>query len=95
MFFAMDTQTQLFLFSTIVLGSFFLANAMHGVLGPDGFGIFGNMIVIVAGFVIGLWLGRYYGFSIRDFEIGVIAGLVGSFLSLLTLSVTKALLNRF
>ena len=38
MFFAMDTQTQLFLFTTIVLASFFLANAMHGVLGQDGFG---------------------------------------------------------
>ena len=106
MFFFMDTQTQLFLFTSILLCSFFLANAMHGVLGKDGFGVIGNLIVIATGFYIGLWLGRYYGLSIRDFEIGVepgdqpgceigvLAGLTGSFMSLLSLSVMKALLNR-
>jgi hypothetical protein len=95
MFFFMDTQAQLFLFTSILLCSFFLASAMHGVLGKDGFGVIGNMLVIATGFYIGLWLGRYYGFSIRNFEIGVLAGLVGSFMSLLTLSVMKALLNKF
>ena len=94
MFFFMDTQTQLFLFTSILLCSFFLANAMHGVLGQDGFGVIGNLIVIATGFYIGLWLGRYYGLSIRIFEIGVLAGLTGSFMSLLSLSVMKALLNR-
>ena len=52
------------------------------------------MLIIAAGFLIGLWFGRYYGFSVRNFEIGVIAGLFGSFVSLLMLSVMKALMNR-
>jgi hypothetical protein len=92
--FFLDTQTELFLFTTIVLGSFFLATAMNGVLGVDGFGVYGNMAVIVAGFFVGLWFGRYYGYSVMTFRIGVIAGLVGSFVSLLVLCVLKALLNR-
>lgn len=95
MFFFMDTQVQLYLFTSILLCSFFLASAMNGVLGRDGFGVIGNMVVIATGFYLGLWLGRYYGFSIRNFEVGVLVGLVGSFLSLLSLSVMKALLNRF
>ena len=95
MFFFMDTQTQLFLFTSILLCSFFLASAMHGVLGRDGFGVIGNLIVITTGFYLGLWLGRYYGLSVRNFEIGVLAGLAGSFLSLLSLTVMKAFLSRF
>ena len=94
MFFVMDTQTQLFLFTTIVLGSFFLGNAMDGVLGNDGFGIFGNMVIIVAGFLVGLWFGKYYGYSVTTFRIGVIAGLIGSFTCLLSLCVVKSILNR-
>lgn len=94
MFFVMDTQTQLFLFTTIVLGSFFLGNAMDGVLGGHGFGIFGNMIIIVAGFLVGLWFGKYYGFSVTTLRIGVVAGLIGSFTCLLALCVFKSILNR-
>lgn len=92
---AMDTSTQLFLFTSIVIGSFFLGNAMDGVLQEDGFGIFGNMIVIAAGFFVGLWVGKYFGYPVRDFKFGIVAGLAGSFVSLLTLSILKALANRF
>lgn len=95
MFFAMDTSTQLFLFSSIVIGSFFLGNAMDGVLKDDGFGIFGNMIVIAAGFFVGLWVGRYLGYPVKDFKFGIVAGLGGAFVSLLALSIIKAVLNRF
>ncbi len=95
MFFAMDTETQLFLFTSIVVVSFFLGNAMDGVLGDDGFGIFGNMIVIAAGFFVGLWVGRYFGYPVNNFKFGIIAGLAGSFVSLLVLSIIKAVLNRF
>jgi uncharacterized membrane protein YeaQ/YmgE (transglycosylase-associated protein family) len=94
MFFAVDTQTQLFLFTSVILGSFFLGNAMDGVLGDDGFGTFGNMIVVGAGFFVGLWVGKHYGYSVSTFKIGVVAGLVGSFVCLLVLSILKAILNR-
>ncbi len=94
MLYAMDTQTQLFLFTSIVVGSFFLGNAMDGVFKGDGFGIFGNMIVIAAGFFIGIWVSRYIGYPIGNFRFGIVVGLTGSFVSLLVLAVLKNLLNR-
>jgi hypothetical protein len=94
MLYAMDTQTQLFLFTSIVLGSFFLGNAMDGVLGRHGFGVFGNMIVIAAGFLIGIWVSRYLGYPIGNFRFGIMVGLAGSFVSLLVLALLKGLLNR-
>ncbi len=94
MLYALDTQTQLFLFTSIVVGSFFLGNAMDGVFGKHGFGIFGNMIIIAAGFFIGVWVSRYIGYPVGNFRFGVVVGLTGSFVSLLVLAVLKALLNR-
>lgn len=95
MFLQLDMSTQLFLFTTIALASFFLATAMDGVLGVDGFGVIGNQIILVIGFYLGVSLGHYYGYNIRDFKIGVIAGLIGSFVIMFLLSIIKALLNRF
>lgn len=94
MLYALDTQTQLFLFTSIVVGSFFLGNAMDGVFGKHGFGIFGNMIIIAAGFFIGVWVSRYIGYPVGNFRFGVVVGLTGSFVSLLVLTILKALLNR-
>jgi hypothetical protein len=37
-----------------VAASFFVGNAMNTLLGEQGFGVAGNMIVLLAGFAIGL-----------------------------------------
>ena len=58
------------------------------------FGIFGNMIIIAAGFFIGVWVSRYIGYPVGNFRFGVVVGLTGSFVSLLVLTILKALLNR-
>ncbi len=94
MFFALDTSTQLFLFTTVALASFFLANAMDGVLGPDGFGVIGNQVIIIAGFYLGIWFGRHYGFFSTNIKIAVICGLTGAFVTMCLLCILKALLNR-
>lgn len=95
MFFSLDTSTQLFLFTTVVIMTYFIASAMHGVMGPDGFGVLGNQGIIIAGFYLGIWGGRYFHFPVRDFTNAVIAGLAGAFIALFFLTVLKALLNRF
>ncbi len=95
MFLQLDISTQLFLFTTIALAGFFLAYAMNSVLGVDGFGLIGNQIILILGFYLGVSLGHHYGYNIKDFKIGVIAGLIGSFVVMLLLSIIKAFLNRF
>jgi len=37
-----------------IAASFFVGNAMNSVLGEQGFGVLGNMIVLLAGFSVGL-----------------------------------------
>ena len=89
-----DTNTGIFLITVIAIGGFFLGHAMHGVLGDEGFGAYGNMMVILAGFVGGIFVMRYFGFSIKDFRIGVTGGLIGAFAVLVTLVLTKNVLHR-
>lgn len=95
MFFSLDTSTQLFLFTSVILLSYFIASAMDGVMGQDGFGQLGNQLIVVSGFYLGVWTAHYYQFPVRDFTNAVIAGLCGAFVILLFMSLLKALLNRF
>ncbi len=94
MYLVLDTTTQIYLFFAVAILSFFIANTMDGVLGDDGFGIMGNQMVIMAGFYLGLLLAKRYHFPIHDFAHMAVAGLVGAFVSLLVLSVSKAILAR-
>lgn len=94
MFLALDTTTQIYLFIAIAVLSFFIATSMDGVLGEDGFGVMGNQIVIMAGFYLGLMLARRYQFPLHDLAHIAVAGLCGAFVSLLVLSISKAILAR-
>lgn len=89
-----DTNTGIFLITVITIGGFFLGHAMDGVLGDEGFGAYGNMFVILVGFVGGIFLMRYLGYSIKDFRIGVTGGLVGAFVVLVTFVLTKNVMHR-
>ncbi|HMQ57239.1 MAG TPA: hypothetical protein PKE65_01700 [Rhizobiaceae bacterium] len=76
------------------MAAFFLATAMDGVMGPDGFGLFGNMIILISGFFIGLYIANKYGIRLNNYDLIAIAGIAASFMSLAVLAVMKALLNR-
>jgi hypothetical protein len=94
MFLVLDTTTQIYLFFAIAILSFFIANSMDGVLGPDGFGIIGNQLIVIAGFYLGLIVAKYYRFPLSDLANMAVAGLSGAFVALLVLSVSKAILAR-
>jgi hypothetical protein len=94
MYLFLDTTTQIYLFFVVAILSFFISNAMDGVLGEDGFGLLGNQIIIMAGFYLGLLVARHYHFPLSDFANMAVAGLTGAFVSLLVLSISKAILAR-
>jgi hypothetical protein len=94
MFVVLDTTTQIYLFFAVGILSFFIANTMDGVLGDDGFGILGNQMIVMAGFYLGLLVAKHYHFPLRDFAHMAVAGLTGAFVSLLVLSISKAILAR-
>lgn len=94
MFLPVDASTQFYLFFMVAVLAFFLASAMDGVLGGDGFGIIGNQVIIMSGFYLGWFVARLYGFPITSFVNIVIVGLIGAFAALVALSVLKAILAR-
>lgn len=89
-----DTNTQIFLVTIVTIFGFFLGNAMHGVLGDEGFGSNGNMGIILAGFALGIFVTHYFGFNMRDFRLAVSGGLIGSFALLVSLVLMKNIMHR-
>ncbi|MBC7284512.1 hypothetical protein, partial [Hoeflea sp.] len=53
-FAGLSSEMVLYFAGLSIAASFFVGNAMDSVLGALGFGPLGNMIVLVAGFAIGL-----------------------------------------
>ena len=89
-----DTNTQIFIVTIVTIFGFFLGNAMHGVLGDEGFGSNGNMGIILAGFAGGVFAMHYLGFNLRDFRLAVSCGLIGSFTLLVSLVLMKNVMHR-
>ena len=54
MFAGLSSDMVLYFFALSIAASFFVGNAMDSVMGSIGFGSLGNMIVLLAGFIIGL-----------------------------------------
>ena len=73
---------------------FFVGHAMDGVMGPVGFGVFGNMTILGSGMALGLFLAQYMGMTLTKTEVMVGVALVGSFGSLFMLTVLKHIFLR-
>lgn len=73
---------------------FFVGHAMDGVMGPIGFGVFGNMIILGTGMALGLFLAKYIGLNLTKTEVIVFCCLIGSFGSLFMLTVMKHIFLR-
>jgi hypothetical protein len=73
---------------------FFVGHAMDGVMGPVGFGVFGNMIILGTGMAFGLFMAQYSGMTLTKTEVLVGVALFGSFGSLFTMTVLKHIFLR-
>jgi hypothetical protein len=90
----LDTDVQIFVITLVLIFGFFLGHAMDGVLGDEGFGAYGNMFWIIAGFVGGIFAMHYYGMSLKDMRFTVGGGLTGAFLLLASLVFGRYLFRR-
>lgn len=95
MFAQMDTQTLIFVGFAIAAAAFFIGSAMNGVLEGDGFGVVGNMTILVAGAFLGLYIADHF-LHIPSFAHAenAVAAVSGGFLSLAFLATLKAVLHR-
>lgn len=90
----LDTDTLIFVVTLVLIFGFFLGHAMDGVLGNEGFGSYGNMTWIIAGFAGGIFVMHYFGMSLKDMRFTVGGGLAGAFSLLATLVLGKYALHR-
>ncbi len=77
-----------------VIGCFFVGHAMDGVMGSTGFGVLGNMLILITGLFIGMFVADITGLRVARPEILIGAAMVGSFGSLLVLALLKHLFMR-
>lgn len=91
---SLDTSSLILAIAIVAILSLMLGMALDGVMQDDGFGPFGNMIVITAGFFLGILAANRWGIRFGELEIAVATGLGGAFLALLLLSLAKAGIER-
>lgn len=95
MFAHLDSSTLIAILFCAGVAAFFVGSAMDGVLTTDGFGVIGNMIVLLAGGFLAIFMAKHVGIRLATAPDHAIAAVTGGFVTLATLTLTKALLNRF
>lgn len=91
----LDTQTLMIVGLAITVGAFFIGSAMDGVLESLAFGTIGNMMILIAGAFLGLYLGDILLPYTHDAVYTAIVGVCGGFISLAVLMTLKAALSKF
>lgn len=54
MYGGMSSQMLMLVAALGLMGGFIVGHAMHGIMGDQGFGPFGNTLVLASGFVLGI-----------------------------------------
>lgn len=92
--FEMDTSTLMVFGLVLAACGFFGGLAMNGVLEGDGFGVVGNMVILIAGALIGIYLGSAVRLPLEAMTADAVRAVSGGFVCLTTLALLKNLLSR-
>ncbi|KGF69954.1 hypothetical protein LL06_07825 [Hoeflea sp. BAL378] len=93
MFAGLSSDMMMYFVALSVAASFFVGNAMDSVLGALGFGPLGNMIVLLAGFFLGLNAVDLIPFGRVPSAMIIPAAIAVSFAILLLLAVFKRMVR--
>lgn len=91
----LNADTLSFVLVLITICCFFLGHVMDNILNDEGYGAYGNMTVMMAGFIVGLYTTSYLGYNMRDFRLASTGGLIGAFALLAFLVFSRNLMRRF
>ncbi|MFX3680628.1 hypothetical protein [Oceaniradius stylonematis] len=91
----LDTTTLMIAALAIGAAGFFTGLAMDGVMQEDGFGVAGNMAILVAGALIGVHFGSTVRLPIDAMAADAVRGVTGGFVCLTLLALIKNMLGRF
>jgi uncharacterized membrane protein YeaQ/YmgE (transglycosylase-associated protein family) len=91
----LSADTLSFVIVLITICCFFLGHAMDNIMEDEGFGAYGNMALMWAGFVIGLYATSFLGYNMRDFRLASFGGLIGAFSLLAVCALSRSIFRRF
>jgi hypothetical protein len=80
--------------ATVGVLSYFFGSALQALMRDDGFGSFGNAIIISGGFFLAIAAANHQGYNLRELHLAIMVGLVGAFLVLTSLTLVRALIRR-
>lgn len=89
MFAGLSSDLILYFLAISMAAAFFVGNAMNAVLGEQGFGVFGNMIVLSVGFFAGLFVVDLVPFGRIPAVMVIPAAISAAFMILFLLVVLK------
>lgn len=92
--FGPETATFLILLLIGVAGAYFIGVAMDGVLGSDGFGVYLNTMILIAGGFLGYHLSHRIYLPISGSTYQAMMVVTGAFLSLAFLAIFKNMARR-
>ncbi|WP_421856968.1 hypothetical protein [Oricola sp.] len=78
----------------ITAAAYFIASAMHGVMGPDGFGTIPNMVILLTGGFLATYLMEVLRIPLRDPTGQAVTAITGGFCALALLATLKAVASR-
>ena len=90
----LDVSWFFFAVVTVAIFGFMLGMALDGVMGDDGFGATGNMVVITTGFFLGIFAANNWGVHFHDLKVAIGTGLGGAFIAVFFLALMKAAIGR-
>ena len=79
---------------TVSVLSYYLGSGLHALMRDDGFGSFGNAIIIAGGFFLAIFAANHQGYNLRELHLAIMVGLVGALLILASLTLVRALIRR-
>jgi hypothetical protein len=90
----LDASWLMMAVATVAVLSYFFGSGLDALMREDGFGSFGNALIISGGFFASILGANQQGYNLRELHVAVLVGLTGAFVVLAALAAVKALLAR-
>ena len=77
-----------------LMAAFLVGQAMHGIMRDQGFGVFGNALVLASGFIVGLSAAGRLGYGSAGVDRLTVIAVAAAFCSLMLLAFIKRFILR-
>lgn len=77
-----------------IIVAFFIGNAMNSILGSQGFGVVGNMLVLLSGFMLGFYYIDLLPAHLIPQTYAIPAAVAAAFVILFLLALIKKMVQR-